>query len=426
MRVVRVNLLLAVTAAALAMAAPAHASAPISAHAMVHTCCTPKAEQERIFGEAADLGAEYIRVDVELSGIFKAPGDDPDWSALDEVMELSKQHHLRVLAILIVPHDYTNADEFGLRSGEVAEHAGDAITHWEILNEPDGDWAWGGTAEEYARMLSAAHDAIKAKAPGDQIVLGGLMKPHEPGWLQRVFDTPGADALHKFDIANIHMRGPLDAVLRRYGEFKALVARAGFSGPLWVTELGYPADPAYQSDPTYSGGDASQAAYLTQALVGLGELGAPEVFVTLHDGSLDGKYATEGLEHIDETPGGDYPMERRPAFAAVRRVVTDWDQLMAWRAEQRDQEQEQRVEQGKAAICADEARAMREKVRAAIANVQAAQRGGIGARLDRARALLAGARTAFLWKRAVAGWYSHRADDHAAAALLLKVKIAGG
>jgi hypothetical protein len=106
--------------------------------------------------------------------------------------------------------------------------------------------------------------------------------------------------------------------------------------------------------------------------------------------------------------------------------VDQWDQLVAWRAEQRDQEEEQRVEQGKAAICADEARAMREKVRAAIANLHAAQRGGADGRVYRARALLAGARTAFLWKRAVAGWYSHRADDHAAAALLLKVKIAGG
>jgi hypothetical protein len=59
------------------MAAPAHASAPISAHAMVHTCCTPKGEQERIFSEAAALGAGYIRVDVELNGIFSASDASP-------------------------------------------------------------------------------------------------------------------------------------------------------------------------------------------------------------------------------------------------------------------------------------------------------------------------------------------------------------
>ena len=426
MRVVRVNLLLSVALAVLAMAAPANASAPVSAHAMVHICCTPKAEQERVFSEAAALGAAYVRLDVELSGIFKAPGAKPDWSGLDEVMDLSKEHHIRVLGILLGSPDWADAAEYGRLSGEVAQHAAGVIDHWEIWNEPDGDWAFGKTPEVYARMLSAAHDQIEAKAPGDHILLGGLARPHEPGWLQRVFDTPGADAIHKFDIANVHLRGPVDAVVRRYGEFRSWLAARGFSGPLWVTEHGYAADPAFQSDPAYRGGDAAQGAYLTQTLVGLGEVGAPEVFVTLHDGSLDGKYATEGLEHIDETPGGDYPVTRRAAFAAVHRVVDGWDQLMAWRAEQRDQEREQFVAQGKAAISADEARAMREKVRAAIANVHAAQRGGAGPRLDRARALLAGTRIAFLWKSAVARWHSQRADDHAAAVALLKAAIAGG
>ena len=412
----------------LAMSAPAHATAPISAHAMVHTCCTPKAEQERIFSEASDLGAAYIRVDVELSGIFKAPGGEPDWAGLDEIMDLSKQHNLPVLGILLGSPDWADDEEYGRLSGEVAQHAAGVIDHWEIWNEPDGAWAFDGTAEDYARMLSAAFDAIRDRAPGAKVLLGGLMRPHEPEWLQRVFDAPGADAIHKFDIANVHLRGTVDAVVHRYGEFRSWLAARGFNGPLWVTELGYAADPAYQSDPAYRGGDASQAAYLTQTLVGLGELGAPEVFVTLHDGGLEGEYATEGLERLDPTPGGDYPAARRPSFAAMHRLVDDWDQVMAWRAQQRDEEQEQRVEQAKAAICAGDARAQREKVRAAIASVHATQSDlpVVGRRLDRARALLAGARTAFLWKSAVARWHSQRADDHAAAALLLKVKIAGG
>ena len=120
------------------------------------------------------------------------------------------------------------------------------------------------------------------------------MRPHEPGWLERVFATPGADAIHKFDIANVHLRGPVGRVVRRYGEFRAWLGAHGFTGPLWVTEHGYPADPAYQVDPAFSGGDAAQAGYLTQSLVGLGEAGAEQVFVTLRD-NLDGEYASEGL-----------------------------------------------------------------------------------------------------------------------------------
>jgi len=429
---------------------------------MVHTCCTPKAEKERIFSEAADLGAGYVRVDVELDGIFTGLG--PHWGGLDQVIALSKQYDLPVLAVLLTPRNYDDADEFASRSGEIVEHAGSAIDHWEVLNEPDGDWAFAGTAEDYARILSATYDAIKAKAPGATIVLGGLMRPHEPEWLQRVFDTPGADAVHKFDIANVHLRGPVDAVVRRYGEFRSWLAERGFTGPLWVTELGYAADPAFQSDPAYRGGDAPQAAYYTQALLGLGEVGAPQVFATLHDGGLDGEYATEGLERLDETPGGDYPVTRRPSFAAVRRLVDDWDQLMAWRSEQREHEQGERVEQAKSALWSTDAGIARDKFREARAQVHTVQgdlarmaranraaRGDrasraarvaradaaarkrspratarLERRLARARALFAGCRAALAWKSAIAHWHSQRAYDHAVAVALLKQRIAGG
>ena len=218
-----------------------------------------------------------------------------------------------------------------------------------------------------------------------------------------MFDTPGADALHKFDIANVHLRGPVDAVVRRYGEFRAWLAERGFTGPLWVTEHGYAADPAFQSDPAYRGGDAAQAAYLTQSLLGLGEAGAPQVFVTLHDGGLDGEYATEGLEQSTRPRAATTRSTRRASFAAVHRLVDDWDQLMAWRAQQRDQEQEQRVEQGKAAIGrptrgsrATSSAQARLRVHAApgrpraTARASADRRARLARRLDRARALLAG------------------------------------
>src|SRR4051812_30747073 len=153
------------------MAAPAHANAPVSAHAMVHTCCTPKAEQERIFSEARALGADYVRVDVELSGIFVAPGADPDWARLDQVLAGSKEHHMRVLGILLGSPDWADDRDYGRLSGEVGRHAAGVIDHWEIWNEPDAHWAFDGTAEDYARMLSAAFDAIKAREPGATVVL---------------------------------------------------------------------------------------------------------------------------------------------------------------------------------------------------------------------------------------------------------------
>jgi hypothetical protein len=453
-RVVRVNLRLLVALIALVMASPAHAS-PISAHAMVHTCCTPSAMKERVFSEARELGAGYIRVDVELSSIYEAPdgskASTPNWSGLDEVMALSEKYDLPVLAILLSPPRFTSACperwpdsgrcpaadtvEFGELAGEVAKHAAGTIGHWEIVNEPDGDWAFEGTPEQYAAMLSSAYDGIKAQAPGAQVVMGGLMRPHELGWLERVFAKPGADAIHKFDIANVHLRGPVDNVVRRYGEFRSWIEARGFHGPLWVTEHGYPADPAYQTDRAYAGGDTAQAAYLTQTLVGLGELGAPQVFVTLRD-NLEGEYASEGLEHIDEA--ADNAVTRRESFATVQRIAANWDQLMAWRDEQRENEREQRVQEAAAALSVTEARAARAKFREARLRVHAAQdelarprltktaKTRLARRLARARAMLAGRRTMLLWHSAHARWHSERAYERGVAVGLLKQRIASG
>jgi hypothetical protein len=351
-RVLRINLPLAVALGVLAMASPAHAS-PISAHAMVFTCCTPDPLRERIFDEAEAVGAEFIRVDVEMSAIFQRPNgkqrDRPDWTHLDQVLELAREHHLHVLGLLLAPPAYistcpdrggdagrcpaADTGEFGRLAGEIAEHARDTIRHWEVLNEPDAEWAFAGTPRQYAAMLSAAHDGIKARVPNARVVLGGISRPKDTAWLERVFAAPEADAIHKFDIAGVHLRGPVDPVVHRYREFHAWLAARGFGGPLWVTETGYPADPAYQVDPRFTGGDAAQAGYLTQSLVELGEAGAEQVFVTLRDNDeLDGQYVTEGLANIDATAGG--ATMRRDSFAAVRRLATNWDELMAWRREQ--------------------------------------------------------------------------------------------
>jgi hypothetical protein len=439
------------------MAGPAHADTPVSAHAMVHTCCTPVAEKERIFSEAKDLGAAYIRVDVEMNSVFERPDGGkratPNWGELDEVVALSKKYELPVLGILLGPPRFTSAcperpdpshcpaadtGEFGSLAGQIAEHTRGTIGHWEILNEPDGAWAFDGTPEQYARMLSAAYDGIKAKAPGDRVVLGGLMRPNDPSWLEQVFATPGADALHKFDVANIHLRGPVDMVVHRYVEFRAWLAGHGFHGPLWVTEHGYAADPAFQTDPAYKGGDPSQAAYLTQTLVGMGEVGADQVFVTLRDDLVPGPYASEGLEHIDETPGSDYPVTRRASFGAVKRVIDDWDLLMMWRGQQRDNERDERLEQAKAVVWKSEARTARAQFREARMVVRRqqedlARRGRspraaarLTTRLERSRALLAGRRIVLLLRGALAGWHSQRAQDHAGAVALLEKQIAGG
>ena len=405
---------------------PAAHAAPISSHAMVYSCCTPPELAERIFAEAAATGSEYVRVDVQMTDVFEKEGgrlvEEPDWNGLDRMTELARRHRLKVLGILLNPPSWltscparfphhvrcpaADATEFGRLAGEIAAHAGAAVDHWEILNEPDGDWAFEGSPEEYARMLVAARAGIAARAPEDRIVLGGMMSPHEREWLERLLAVPGA--AQSFDIANVHLRGSVAGVIKRYLEVRARLVGHGFAGPVWVTEHGYAAEPAFQSDPSYRGGDDAQAHYLTQSLVGLGEAGAEQIFVTLRDQGT-GAYATEGLARISETPG--YEVQRRPAFAAVQRVALNWDQLLAWRADQRRQEQLQRISATAALLWRDQAMTGRQRLRQA--------------RLRGAPRLVARYRRELGWQRAVLAHYRLGTALYAAAAADLSARIAG-
>ena len=95
------------------------------------------------------------------------------------------------------------------------------IRYWEVLNEPDRGWDYRGTATDYAWTLRHTYDAIKSVAPEDQVLAGGITSPRSLGWLSRVFATPGTDALRRFDIANVHLRGTLGSLSRAMAQFRA-------------------------------------------------------------------------------------------------------------------------------------------------------------------------------------------------------------
>jgi len=322
--------------------------APYSAHSMVYTCCTPRELKERAFAEAQAMGSAYIRVDVEIGPIFEWGGwrQQPDWSKLDEILDLSGQYQLPVVAVLrttpaqlsTCPNDPnpgrcapTDHERYGGLAAAIASHARGVIRHWEALNEPDRRWDFHGTASDYAWTLRRTYDAIKSVAPEDQVLIGGITSPKSLRWLSRVFATPGADALRRFDIANVHLRGTLDSLRQAVTQFRAFFSGHGFHGPLWVTEHGYPSATRFQRDPHYRGGEPAQARYLRQSIPALVRAGAGQVFVTLRDSFAeefgDSKFVSEGVLHIaDSAP---YQARRKPAFALTRRLSSLWPTLPA-------------------------------------------------------------------------------------------------
>jgi hypothetical protein len=329
-----VTLVTAFTGVCLGFTATAAADPnPIGMHSMLQLN-DPLPLMQAMFAQAAGAGASAIRLDIAPALIFTSPTQPPDFSGLDEVMSLSQQYDLPVVGDLFTipywiadcatPGDAVTTSrcptddltDYAAEISQIVGHANPVIQDWEIWNEPDSQTFFTGTPQQYALMLRAAHDAIKQVNPADNVLLGGVSGTSAQSWLAQVFATPGADAAQAFDIANVHERASLDSLAPDIEGWKSFFSAAGFTGPLWITEHGYPSDPAYQYDPSYQGGLASQAAYLTASIPTLIDAGASEVFVTERD-NLSGQFASEGLLSGDFTDASDPGIVEKPAYAAV-------------------------------------------------------------------------------------------------------------
>ena len=323
-----------------ALAAPGwRPDTPLASHAMLYLDA-PYGFKQSMFKQSADLGATSIRVDLALSAVFAADGS-AHWEQVDEVMALARAHRLRPVGILLATPWFISACPAQANSykcppsdleawtrmvSKMVAHTRGVIDTFEILNEPDGRWAFTGTAADYATLLRAGHNAIAAANPRASVAIAATMSLRSRAWLERVLGAAGPHPERLYDIANIHLRAPLralPAIMRSWRTFFAAHHAAG--KPLWITEFGYPSDPAYQYDSAYQSGPASQASYLTRALPALLTAGAAKVFVTLRD-NLAGQFASEGViaGTVSDPPQAEPVVVRKPAFAALSGPATAW------------------------------------------------------------------------------------------------------
>lgn len=320
------------------VARPARAATdPIGAHSMLQLD-DPPSFMDAMFAQAAAMHASAIRLDVAPALIFTSQSAPPDFSGLDRVVALAQAYHLQVVAdLLTIPawmadcatptgHPSRCATDdlsgYGSVISQIVTRADPVIRDWEVWNEPDAAQFFDGTPQQYAFMLRAADDAIKSVNPTDEVLLGGVSSVGATGWLAQVFATPGADAMHAFDIANLHERADLWQLVSDVGGFRGFLAGQGFGGPLWITEHGYPSDPQYQYDPGYTGGATAQASFLQASVPTLIDAGAAEVFVTERD-NLGEAFASEGVlgGDVADPPPADPQIVAKPAFAVVQHMA---------------------------------------------------------------------------------------------------------
>jgi hypothetical protein len=320
-----------------AVASPRPVPSPIGAHSMLYLN-TPFSAKRVMFRAAAALGVSRIRVDIALSGVFPTSSGPPDYSGVNQYMTLARRYRLHVLADLLATPYYladcvtatqaavsyrcppANPALWGRDAGLIAAHTRGVIDDFEIINEPDNGQFFYGTAQQYAHILSASYRAIHATDRSARVALGGLMAVWNHAWVREMLATPGADAIHSFDIANIHVRGSATQAAPVVAGWRRYFADKGFAGPLWVTETGYPADPEWQTEPGYRDGPAAQARWMTRVLPAMLGAGAAMVFVTERD-ALTGPFASEGVFQAPDPLPADPVVTPRPSYYAVHTLI---------------------------------------------------------------------------------------------------------
>ena len=311
----------------------------LGAHAMLYFD-TPEAGDDAVLAEAEEERASTIRLDIFMPQLLAA-NNAVDWTWVDRIADLSRQHHLRVLADLTgmplsmancPPGDQDVWDQcpaqdpaaWGQLAAQVAAHLRDMPVSFEIWNEPDGSWTYAGTAQQYGAMLAAAVLDIHRADPKALVTNGGMMQTAGAGgasWLGAALDAAGQRTWRELGMLNVHIRGVEGSLAPQLRAWRAFASGHGRPQlPVWVTEAGYPADPAYQFDPSFTGGDLGQARYVAAALRSLYRAGAAKIFVTERDmepGS--GEFASEGvIAGLTDQQLSDPDPQPRPAFDACR------------------------------------------------------------------------------------------------------------
>jgi hypothetical protein len=299
---------------------------------------TPAADVDALFRLSRAARLRTVRADVLAAWIFPRAADQPEWATLDTLRAAARTHGLDVLGVLSgtpwwnarcpawAEHFYRcppNDDAAWARMVEQIAARAPEIRFWEVLNEANlvnpgsgrGEYFYG-SAQEYARLLRLTSAAIRRGNPAAKVVFTSLYEPYD-GWLAEVLAEPGT--VRAFDIANAHFRGGVDKLGAMVAAARVAYASHGFTGPLWVTEMGYPSSQTFQYDRGFYGEDPlaaqrAQARYVRQGIKRMLRSGARRVFVTLRD--LEHGWGIFTSEGIVEWPGG----RPKPAYRVVRRL----------------------------------------------------------------------------------------------------------
>lgn len=207
------------------------------------------------------------------------------------------------------------------------------IRHWIIWNEPD-IWgtdfqSWGGTVEEFARLMEVAYRVAREVNPNAIIHLPAVTHWWDANYGRELFLERLLGALaarpeaqkygYFFDAFTLHLYFNVDTIYDLSQHYHGVLRAHGLSKPLWIVETNAPPsnDPAWPiQGPNFNITQEEQAAFMVQGLAMALAAGAQRTAIY--------KMADREGDHINAEPFGLVRLDgtRRPAFTAYQTAIT--------------------------------------------------------------------------------------------------------
>jgi len=212
---------------------------------IVHAGITKTPEEYMLLDE---MGVNWILRTFYWNDIEKEKGVF-DFSGYDEYVKIALSEHKKIVAVLAYETSWLYPDKkqknhispseiplFLNYVEETVNHFKGKIDTWEIWNEPNFTF-WKGSRNDFFEL--SRQTAIKIReTDSNAYILGGVFWRSPRGFIKEMykagcFDILDAVAFHPYAV------NPIDS-MKVYDNFLNVLSEINYSGPIWITEMGYP------------------------------------------------------------------------------------------------------------------------------------------------------------------------------------------
>jgi polysaccharide biosynthesis protein PslG len=216
-----------------------------------------------------------------------------------------------------VPANTAQIQQFAQFAATAAQRYGAAVPDWEVWNEQNipAFWAKPNVAT-YTALLKATYSAIKAVAPNDKVIAGGL-SPDPSGidplsFVKGIYAAGGkgyfdALAYHQYAFPTVPTLNPVAAI------HDVMVANGDGDKKIWITEAGAPTGTG-----SYAVSQQIQAQTVTAVLQQASQNSyiGPVYFYTIMD---TGKNLSDPMDNFGLITQNGTP---KPAYQALLQFMT--------------------------------------------------------------------------------------------------------